>query len=253
MTEVQKSSEQREPTDHVVHMWEPLSFEVKENFDYRRRGPVSRLTTGIVFPLAAIILEFLDHIVFGLKIQNREKVRELKDTGFISVCNHVHYMDCTMLALAFSDHRPIHFVSLASNFRIPFVRHLIRILGAVPINSRPQDMKRLFSEMTAALNDGAVVQIYPEGILVPYWEGIRSFQKGAFYLAAQSGKPILPSVITFHRPRGIYRLYKRKPCIHLTFLEPVYPTPNDTSREEILRLQKVCRERMEAFAASAAE
>ena len=114
-------------------------------------------------------------------------------------------------------------------------------------------MKRLFSEMTAALNDGAVVQIYPEGILVPYWEGIRSFQKGAFYLAAQSGKPILPSVITFHRPRGIYRLYKRKPCIHLTFLEPVYPTPNDTSREEILRLQKVCRERMEAFAASAAE
>lgn len=247
MTEERRRPEEKEPTGHVVHMWEPLHFEVKEDFDYRRMGPVSRLTTGLLFPIAAVLLEFINHIVLGMRIMNRDKVRELKNTGFVSVCNHVHYMDCTMLALAFCDHRPIHFVSLASNFRIPLVRHLIRILGAVPINSKPQDMKRLFEEMTLALEDGAVVQVYPEGILAPYWEGTRTFQKGAFYLAVQSGKPVLPSVITFHRPKGVYRLYKRKPCIHLTLLEPVYPTPGDTSREEILRLRDVCRNRMEEF------
>ena len=249
MTRERDILEREEPADHIVHLWEPFRFEVNEDFDYRRKKPFNRLTTELVFPVAAILLEFIDRIVFGLRIYNRDKVRELRDTGFVSVCNHVHYMDCTMLALAFCDHRPIHFVSLASNFQIPLVRHLIRILGAVPINSRPQDMKRLFQEMGAALQDGAVVQIYPEGILAPYWEGIRSFQKGAFFLAVQSGKPILPSVITFHKPKGLYRLYKRKPCIHLTLLEPVYPKPGDTSREEILRLMEVCRRRMEEFAA----
>ena len=133
-----------------------------------------------------------------------------------------------------------YFITLASNFKIPLVRHLIRILGGVPLPTDVQTTAEMFSEMGKALKKGACVQIYPEGILLPYCRGLRPFRRGAFYLAEENQVPVLPMVITFHSPTGIRRIYKRKPCLHLHILPPLWPDPALPKRQQIKDLQERC-------------
>lgn len=53
----------------------------------------------VLFPVLGI-LRILDTAAFGLHIHGIQNYKALKHTGVVSVCNHVHYMDCTMIALA---------------------------------------------------------------------------------------------------------------------------------------------------------
>ena len=54
--------------------------------------------------------------------------------------------------------------------------------------------------------------MYPEGILYPYYNGLRRFRNGAFKIAADCGCGVTPAVITFRKRKGLYRLFRRKPC-----------------------------------------
>ena len=106
-------------------------------------------------------------------------------------------------------------------------------------------MKELFSAMEEAIKGGACVQIYPEGVLDPYCGELRRFKSGAFRLAVSAGSPVLPAVLTLHEPRGWRRFFKKKPCLHLHLLPPVFPEQGAEPREEARRLQSLSRERME--------
>lgn len=89
-----------------------------------------------------------------------------------------------------------------------------------------------------AVRRGQIVQIYPEGVLRFYYPGIRRFKNGAFAYAYDNNVPLLPSVITYAQPTGLHRLFKRKPCLRLTVLPPVYPDVSRPKRDEIARLRR---------------
>lgn len=91
------------------------------------------------------------------------------------------------------------------------------------------------------------MQIYPEGVLRFYYPGIRRFKNGAFAYAYDNNVPLLPSVITYAQPTGLHRLFKRKPCLRLTVLPPVYPDVSRPKRDEIARLRAVCTRQMTDF------
>ena len=167
--------------EHVIHMWQPFSFEVKKGYDYRRANPLSRLTSSLLKTVAVPVLTVFDRVVLGSRIDGWKNLRRLRNTGAVTVCNHVHMLDCTLVEQALFKERT-YFITLASNFKIPLVRHLIRILGGVPLSADVQTTAELFSEMGKALKKGACVQIYPEGVLLPYCRELRPFRRGAFYL-----------------------------------------------------------------------
>lgn len=232
--------------EHIFHMWEPLTFEVKEGYDYIRNTPVKRLAHDTLRTFAHLVLGFLNRFLFGLRIRGRRNLKALQHNGpagAVTICNHIHPMDCTMIDLALGRRR-MYYLTLESNFRIPLVRHIIRTLGGVPLSARPGCTKELFAAMGTQIEKGACVQIYPESVLHPYYEGIRPFKKGAFYLAVRNQTPILPMVITYRRPSGIYRLYKHKPCLTLNILPPVFPNPAAGKPGEVLRLMKECERLM---------
>ncbi len=146
--------------EHVIHMWQPFSFEVKKGYDYRRANPLSRLTSSLLKTVAVPVLTVFDRVVLGSRIDGWKNLRRLRNTGAVTVCNHVHMLDCTLVEQALFKERT-YFITLASNFKIPLVRHLIRILGGVPLSADVQTTAELFSEMGKALKKGACVQIYP--------------------------------------------------------------------------------------------
>ena len=239
-----EEQEQDEYRDHVVHMWQPLRFKTKRGYDYRRRAPHKRLGTALLRLVAFPILQVYMRIVFGFRVVGREHLKALGRQGAATICNHVHMLDCAMIDMTLYPRRT-HYITLESNFRIPLVRHLIRLLGGVPLSENPVLIAELFREMGHAADDGALIHIYPEGVLIPYCTALRPFKSGAFRFVVKKRLPVLPMVLVQRRPRGLYRLYKRKPCWALHILPPRYPDEALADRPAAAAMERECRAAME--------
>lgn len=225
--------------EHVLHFWQPFHFITPEGYDYRRNFILYRIESLLLRSFAAFILEGLNRVLFGFRITGRENLKAIRG-GAITVCNHIHAMDCTMVNLALLDKR-VYYLTLETNFQIPIVRHLIRVLGAVPVPSKKHCFNEMFTEMSAAARSGAFVHVYPEGVLIPYSKKLRRFKGGAFRLAAAANVPVLPMVLTQEKPSGLFSLYKSKPCLTLNILPPIYPDESIASEKQSAEvLRKAC-------------
>lgn len=205
---------------HIYHLWEPLNFTLKDNYKYIPTNYLFTLISNIIYIPIGLLLIVINKLLFGYKIINKEKI--LKNTGFVSISNHLHPMDCTMIGLIYYPHR-VYYPTLQSNFKIPFIRHLIRLLYAIPIPTKPNQKTKFYKEINESLNNKKIIQMYPEGSMWPYYEDIRSFKYGAFKMAVTANVPIQPVKFILSNPKGIYKLYKRKKCIHAIILDPIYP------------------------------
>ncbi|BDU18062.1 MFS transporter [Lysobacter auxotrophicus] len=116
------------------------------------------------------------------------------------VCNHVSYMDA--LILSASVPRPIRFVMYYKIFRIPVMSWIFRTAKAIPIAGAKEDpelMRRAFDEIDAALAEGELVGIFPEGALTKDGQ-IAPFKSGVEHIlerAAARGQvvPVVPMAL----------------------------------------------------------
>lgn len=200
---------------------------------------------------ALAVLPTVNRVFLGHQVDGLEHLRAVPGP-VISLCNHVHYLDCTMVACALRD-RELFFPTLATNYDIPVASWLIARLGGIPIPTQIQGMVRFSREVGELLRAGKSIHLFPEGWLTPYYDGLRPFKKGAFAFAYANNIPLVPMVITYHEPEGWQRLFKSKPALHLHVLEPVYPDPAAPQGREIERLRTRCHSAMaEAYAAYSA-
>jgi 1-acyl-sn-glycerol-3-phosphate acyltransferase len=124
--------------------------------------------------------------LYRLRLHGIEKHVPDEGAGLI-VCNHVSYMDA--LILAASIPRPVRFVMYYRIFNIPVMSWIFRTAGAIPIAGAKEDpelMRRAFDQVDAALAEGELVGIFPEGALTkdgqmaPFKSGVeRILQRAA--------------------------------------------------------------------------
>ena len=206
--------------DHVFHMWEPLNFEIKYNYKFINNNLVYRIFSKIILIIVYFIVYIINKILFGYKIKNKRKL--IVNEGVISVSNHIHPMDCTMIGIIYFPNN-VYYPTIERNFKIPVIRHLIRILGAIPIPSKNELKPAFYKEINKSLENNNHIHMYPEGSMWPYYEKIRDFKYGAFKMAVNANKPIQPIKFVFKNPKGIYKLYKKNKCIESIILDPIYP------------------------------
>lgn len=192
---------------HIFHMWEPLKFELKDNYKYISNSFLFNTISNVIFIPIGIILAGLNRLLFGFRVLNKENI--VATSGFVSVSNHIHPMDCTMIGLVYYPRR-VYFPTLQTNFKIPFIRHLIRILYAIPIPKDSSQKKIFYKQINGALNNRKIVQMYPEGSLWPYYEEIRNFKYGAFKMAVEADVPIQPVKFVFRKPGGFISYIREK-------------------------------------------
>lgn len=232
--------------EQVFHMWEPLRFEVGTGYDYLWNTAPKRFVRALFLNVVTAVVTVFNFLVFGTTVRGRKNLKAVEGTGAVTVCNHIHPMDCTMVNTALWGRRR-YFVSLESNFRIPVAGHLLKILGAVPMSSKASLAIEMFTAMETALKDGALVHIYPEGLLVPYAKGIRTFKNGAFRLAFKAGVPVLPLVISQREPRGLFKIFKRRPCLKIEILPPVYTEDQRVIKKTAGGLKTACQSVYESY------
>lgn len=227
--------------EQITHNWTPLSFEIKDNYNYVLNNPLFKLISNILSLPIFIILYIIDKIFLGFYIINKDKI--VKDKGFVSISNHIHYLDCTLIGLIYYPSR-VHYPTIEENFKIPFVRKLIRLLYAMPIPKERTKKDKFYSQINKAFKGKFILHVYPEAAMWPYYEGIRDFKYGAFKIAVDANVCVQPIKFVFTKSDGIYKLYKRNKRICAVVLDPLYPNMELEYRDRIKDLRDRAYESM---------
>lgn len=232
----EEESNKLEQNEDVIHLWEPLEVNLDSNYKYINDGKIFSFFSNLLYyGLAFPVLTVLNKIVYDLKIEGKENIKNLK-TGAISISNHVLILDCSMIGLAFGL-KKVYFTTREGSFKIPFVRKLIKLLRAVPIPTKLKDEEYFIKGINKALQDGKIIHFYPEKALWPYYEKIRNFKNGAFNFAIKNDVPVIPIVIKFRNPKGIRQIFKKKKDVTLKILEPIKFEVKDNKKESIENLK----------------
>ncbi len=86
-----------EENEDIIKVWEPLEFNVDENYKYIEDGKIFSFFSNLLYYGIAIpILTILTKIVYDLKIEGKENVRNLEQ-GAVTVSNHILILDCAMV------------------------------------------------------------------------------------------------------------------------------------------------------------
>ena len=209
--------------------------------DLLHHSIIYKILSSLLYLIAYPILFLLTKIWMGLKIEGRENLSKVGDE-YITVANHINMIDCAMITLSIFPRIP-YFLTLQSNLEIPIIKYLVMLFRGIPIPRNVAGKEKMVNTIDGLLKRGEVVGIYPEGHLIPYYDGIRKFKNGAFNFAVKNQVPILPIVFTYREPEGIIKKFKKRPFITLTILEPEY-TKAEMSKANVEELKSRVQRKM---------
>lgn len=178
---------------------------------------LSRIWMGVFLPLAGC----------PLRVRGREHFAP--GENYIVVCNHNSLMDVPISSPAIpGGNKTIAKIEMA---RIPLFGLMYRT-GSVLVNRKSEaSRKESYIQMRKVLEMGLHMCIYPEGTRNKTDQPLKTFHNGAFKLAMESGKAIVPGII-FNTRKAVpsdqfFFLWPQKLEMH--FLAPIPIQPGDTT------------------------
>jgi 1-acyl-sn-glycerol-3-phosphate acyltransferase len=144
------------------------------------------------------LMRFLSWVIVRVLYRLRARGIEefVPDEGpAIIVCNHVTYMDALLLSASIP--RPVRFVMYYKIFEIPVMKWIFRTAKTIPIAGAREDpalMQRAFDEVDAALAEGEIVGIFPEGALTKDGD-IAAFKSGIERILERRPVPVVPMAL----------------------------------------------------------
>jgi 1-acyl-sn-glycerol-3-phosphate acyltransferase len=170
---------------------------------------------------------FLNLIGCPLKVKGKENLQA--GQNYVVVCNHNSLMDIPLT----SPYIPGGNKTIAKDtfIYIP-IFNIIYARGSVLVNRKDTNSrKKSFDKMKAVLATGLNMVIYPEGTRNRTDQPLKTFYDGAFKLAVDTKKPVLPTVI-FNTARAL-PVHKTFFCwptrLEMHFLPPIAVTSSNTA------------------------
>jgi 1,2-diacylglycerol 3-alpha-glucosyltransferase len=233
-----------DPDAHQIHMPTTGNYAIGKGYRFVNRNAAFTLASLLVcYALIYPVFYAITVLCLGFRAKGRKNLRSVKD-GAVTVSNHAHILDAPMVAFSLFPRKPF-MTTLKTNFEIPFIGTLVRLLGGVPIPETPKALRCFMSAMAEELKRGHLVHFYPEAALWNGYDELRPFKTGAFHLAVASGKPVLPMVLKFRQPGRLMRKIKKKPMVSIVIGKPVHLPEGGTERERIQDLKNRVHEAMQ--------
>lgn len=166
-----------------------------------------------------------------VRIEGLENVQH--GVHYIFLSNHVSNLDPPILLPSIPGMTSVFLKK--ELMEIPLLGTAMRMGKYVPVsraNSR-EDAQRSVEAAADALNSGLHITVFPEGTRSPDGH-LLPFKKGAFFLAEQTGAPIIPIVISGTEkmmPKGTFRITPGQ--AYLKFLPPIRPQ-DAASRDDLM-------------------
>ena len=147
-----------------------------------------------IFQTSSAIWMRIFFLLTGTRLIVKGKENFEKGKNYVVVCNHNSFMDVP-ITTPFIPGPPNKTIAKVEMAKIP-VFGLIYSRGSVLVDRKSEESRKTsFSKMKEVLNLGLHMCIYPEGTRNKTNEPLQRFHDGAFRLAIDTGKPILPTVI----------------------------------------------------------
>ena len=156
------------------------------------------MNAAVALFIFSLVPEFILRLLVWLLLHTFYRVRREHldripaEGAVLLVCNHVSFVDA--LVLAGCIRRPIRFVMYYRIFQLPLLSFVFRTAGAIPIaaaHEDPQMMQQAFDRISAALRDGEVVCIFPEGKLTADGR-MNPFKPGVKRILERDPVPVIP-------------------------------------------------------------
>lgn len=194
--------------------------------------------TIIFFKIVHVWMTFF-FALSGVRRIIKGKEHFKKGQNYVVVCNHNSFMDVPLSVAAVKPANKT--IAKVEMMKIP-VFSLIYKRGSVLVDRKNEESRRKsFMKMKAVLEMGLHMCIYPEGTRNKTSQPLQRFHDGAFKLAVETKKEVIPSLIFYTSkvlPRKPFFFWPHKVEMH--FLAPV-SVENKTSqqlREEVFELMK---------------
>jgi 1-acyl-sn-glycerol-3-phosphate acyltransferase len=188
------------------------SKEPRRTFIFRR---TSKIWMNVYFPLVGC----------WLTIRGRENFKS--GENYIVISNHNSLMDVPITTPEIpGGNKTIAKIEMA---KVPLFGMIYRI-GSILVDRKDKNSRReSFNKMKQVLELGLHMCIYPEGTRNKTSEPLKEFHDGAFKLAVETKKPLLPAII--FNTRKVLPADKKfffwPSRMELHFLEPRYIKTND--------------------------
>lgn len=155
----------------------------------------------------------------GVRVHGRDRVEGRGPCVFVS--NHLSMVD---ILAVFALRLPFLWVSKIENFYVPFLGWNMALNGYVPLRrGHLPSILRMLRTCNAKLRAGHSLFVFPEGTRSPDGE-LKAFHRGAFWIAARNGVPIVPVVISGTERVLAKRSFRIVPqLVNVQILDPVDP------------------------------
>ena len=140
--------------------------------------------------LMRFLIWLLIHTIYRLEKNGLEKIPD--EGAAVIVCNHVSFVDALIIAAA--CRRPIRFVMDHKIFRVPVLSFIFRTGKTIPIAPKKEDpvlLEKAYEDIDAALRDGDLVAIFPEGRITDTGE-MYPFRPGITRILSRRPVPVVP-------------------------------------------------------------
>jgi 1-acyl-sn-glycerol-3-phosphate acyltransferase len=197
--------------------------------------------------LMRFLVWLLIHSVYRLEKSGLDRIPEQGPA--VLVCNHVSFVDALIIAAA--CRRPIRFVMDHAIFRIPVLKFIFRTGCAIPIASareNPRLLEQAYEDMAAALRNGDLVCIFPEGRITDTGE-LYPFRRGISRLLQRTPVPVVPMALKglwgsfFSRKDGpaMTRPFRRGPFSKIALAAGAAVPPQEATPETLQQRVQVLR------------
>jgi len=185
------------------------------------------------------LLRFLDwllvHSIYRLRATGLAHIPE--EGPALLVCNHQSLADALIITAV--CRRPIRFVMYYAIFNVPVLSFIFRAMKAIPIagaKEAPDVLERAYDDIAAALADGQLVCIFPEGQLTRDGE-IGKFRPGVSRILERTPVTVIPMALSglwrsiFSRNRDKWKVAVLFPSVSLAAGPAL--APSDASPEAL--------------------
>lgn len=177
--------------------------------------------------------------LIGCPLRVRGLKNFAKGENYVVICNHNSLMDVPISTPSIPGaNKTIAKIEMAN---IPLFGMMYRTGSILVDRKSDQSRKESYTKMKETLLSGMHMCIYPEGTRNKSDQPIKGFHDGAFRLAVDTRKAILPGII-FHTKKVLpadqaFFLMPHPLSIH--FLPPVQPLPGETAEALKNRLHQL--------------
>lgn len=208
-----------------------------ENYRWIDERRKSRLLSPLIYGLALVFGTFYCRLGLRLRIHGAKKLRHHRSGCFL-YGNHTQPIGDVFTPALCAFPKRIYTVVSPANFGIPVIGKLLPYLGALPTGQTVHQVQQWQKAVTARVNQGHPIVIYPEAHVWPYCGFIRPFGDTAFKLPVKLKKPAFAMTAVYRQPR-----LGNRPVMDVYIDGPFSPAP-DTPRQMAAHLHQQVEQAM---------